>query len=122
MVSTPGQITDDTPSLPMTQTTVNKPSAMKSISLFTNIFDVKKRTAMHSVGATKCNTEPLNLDVACGKLNRERKYNITKQIQRKLYTWITRHPQVVQSLIFNDCLKMIFDDHTEPKMVPKCLL
>ena len=39
-----------------------------------------------------------------------------------IYTWIKRHPQVVQSPISNDCLKLIFDDQTEPQLVPKLLL
>ena len=33
-----------------------------------------------------------------------------------------RHPQVVQSPISNDCLKVIFDDQTEPQLVTKLLL
>ena len=37
----------------MTQTTVKKQSASKSLDLFTNIFDVKKKTAKRPVGATK---------------------------------------------------------------------
>ena len=49
MVSTPEEITDDSTSLPMTQTKVKKPSAWKSLCLFTNIFDVKKRTAIRLV-------------------------------------------------------------------------
>ena len=39
-----------------------------------------------------------------------------------MYAWITCHPQVVQSPIPNDCLKVMFDDHTEPQLVPKLLL
>ena len=39
-----------------------------------------------------------------------------------MYTWTTRHPQVVQSPIFNDCLKVILDDQTELQIVPKLLL
>ena len=39
-----------------------------------------------------------------------------------MYVWITCHPQVVQSPISNDCLKVIFDDQTEPQLVPKQLL
>ena len=31
------------------------------------------------------------------------------------------HPQVVQSQIFNDCLKVKIDDHSEPQLVPKTL-
>ena len=32
------------------------------------------------------------------------------------------HPQVVQSPIVNYCLKVKIDGHTEPQLVPKCLL
>ena len=66
MVSTPEEITDDSPSFYMTQTTVKKPSARKSLRLFTNIFDVKNRTFVRHVGAVNKNAEPLNLYVACG--------------------------------------------------------
>ena len=39
-----------------------------------------------------------------------------------MYAWITRHSKVVQSPISNDCLKVMFDDQTEPQLVPKLLL
>ena len=39
-----------------------------------------------------------------------------------MYAWITRHPQVFQSPISNDCLKVMFDDQTEPQLVLKLLL
>ena len=39
-----------------------------------------------------------------------------------MYAWITRHPQVVPSPISNCCLKVMFDDQTEPQLVPKLLL
>ena len=32
------------------------------------------------------------------------------------------HPQVVQSPMVNDCLKVKFDGHTEPQWFPKHLL
>ena len=47
---------------------------------------------------------------------------INDQIKRNVYTWITRHTQVVQSPIYNYCLKFLLDDHTEPQLVPKLLL
>ena len=47
---------------------------------------------------------------------------INEQIKSNLYTWITRHPQVVQSPISNDCIKVMFDDQTETQLVPKLLL
>ena len=53
MVSTPEEITDYSPSLPMTSTPVKKTSASKSLCLFTNIFDVKKKTAKFRVVAAK---------------------------------------------------------------------
>ena len=39
-----------------------------------------------------------------------------------MYTWITRHPQVVQSPISNDCLKVMLYYQSEPQLVPKLLL
>ena len=45
-----------------------------------------------------------------------------EQIKRNLYTWITRHLQVVPSPISNDCLKVLLDDQIEPQIVPKLLL
>ena len=53
MVSNPEGKPDDSPSLHMTQTKVKKPSARKSLCLFTNIFDVKKKIAKCRIGAAK---------------------------------------------------------------------
>ena len=39
-----------------------------------------------------------------------------------MYAWITCNPQVIQSPIYNYCLKVMFDDQTEPQLVPKLLL
>ena len=47
---------------------------------------------------------------------------IIDQIKRNLYTWITRHPQVFQSPISNDCLKVVLYDQTETQLVPKLSL
>ena len=56
------------------------------------------------------------------KKNKKGHSKINEQIKRNLYTWITRHPQVVQSPISNDGLKMTLYDQTEPTLVPKLLL
>ena len=56
------------------------------------------------------------------KSKRKGHAKITEQIKRNLYTWITRHPQVGQSPISNDCLKVVLYDQTEPTLVPKVLL
>ena len=47
---------------------------------------------------------------------------INEQIKCNLYIWITRPPQVVQSPISYNCLKVMFDDETEPQLVPKFLM
>ena len=47
---------------------------------------------------------------------------INEQIKRNLYTWITRHPQVVQSPISNDCIIVVLYDQIEPQIVQKLLL
>ena len=39
-----------------------------------------------------------------------------------MYDWLTRHPQVVKSLISNDFLKVMFDNQTETQLVSKLLL
>ena len=60
--------------------------------------------------------------MAFGKRKKGKGYSkINDQMKRNLYNWITRHPQVVQSPISNDSLKVIFDDQTEPQLVPKLL-
>ena len=53
------------------------------------------------------------------KTKRKGHSKINEQIKRNVYTWITRHPQVVQFPISNDCLKVMLDDQTEPQLVPK---
>ena len=47
---------------------------------------------------------------------------INDQIKHNMFVWITCHPQVFQSPISNYCLKVMFDDQTEPQLVPKLLM
>ena len=56
------------------------------------------------------------------KIKRKGHSKINEQIKRNIYAWITRHPQVVQSPISNDCLKVMLYDQTEPQLAPKFLL
>ena len=52
ILSTPDGVIDNSLNFPMTSTPVRKPSAMKSLCLFTNILDVKPKTAkFHFVAA-----------------------------------------------------------------------
>ena len=88
MFSTQEEITDGSPILPMTQTTFKKPSARKSLRLFTNIFDVKKRTAIRHVGAAKSKRRSIKYGCGLWKNITKRKVRskINDQIKRKLYT------------------------------------
>ena len=53
MVSTPEEVTYDSPNVPITPTPVKKPSASKSLCLFTNILNFNKKTAKGLIGAEK---------------------------------------------------------------------
>ena len=53
ILSTVEGFTDNSTNVPMTSTLFKKPNARKSLCLFTNIFDVKKKTVKHFFGAAK---------------------------------------------------------------------
>ena len=61
MVYNPQEVTDDKPSLPMTSTTVKKPSDRKSRCLFTNLFDGKNKTAKCCVRSEKSNRRAMKV-------------------------------------------------------------
>ena len=112
MVLTPEEVTYDIPNVPMTSTPVKKTSASKSQCLFTNIFDVKKKTAKRRIGATESKLRAMKVVNSLGtnKTKLKGHSKINEQIKLNLHSWITRHPQVFQSPIYNDCLKVMFDD------------
>ena len=124
MVSTPEVFNDESPIYPMISTPVNKSSARKSLCLFTNILDVKKRTATRQVGADKSKSKEIKFRNTPWALKQKRKgdLNINDQIKKSLYNCIMHHPQVVQSPIVNDFLKVKLDGHTKPHLVPKLVL
>ena len=64
----PEGVTDNIPNVHMTSTSVKKPSAMKSLCLFTNILDIKPKTEKRRVVAENLNAEPLKLVIACGSI------------------------------------------------------
>ena len=124
MVSTPEVFTDNSPISPMTSTPVKKPSAQKSLCMFTNILEVKKKTAYRRVGAAKYKRKEIKIGNKPWELKQNKKGNseIDEQIKKYFLNWIMYHPQVVQSTIVNDCMKVKIDGNTEPQLVPKFLL
>ena len=124
MVYTTEEFTDDSPSLNMTLTTVKKPSARRSLCLFTNIFDVKKKTEKRCVGDAKSKRRAIKFgnSLWTNKTKRKGHSKINDQIKLNIYAWLTRNTQVVQSPTSNGCLKVMFDDQTEPQLVPELLI
>ena len=53
MVSNPEGVTDNSPNVPLTSTPVKKPSAGKSLYLFTNILDIKSKTVQRRIVAAE---------------------------------------------------------------------
>ena len=124
ILSTPEGFTDNSPNVHMASKPVKKPSARKSLCLFTNILDVKPTTAKRRFVAAELKRKSMKVcnSLWTNKKNRKGHSKITEHIKSNLYTCITRHPQVVQSPISNDCLKVVLYDQTEPTLVPKLLL
>ena len=108
----------------MKSTPVKKPSARKSLCLFTNILDVKPKTAKRCFVASKSKFKAMKVgnSLWTKKTKLKGHSKINQQIKRNLYVWITQYPQVVQSPISNDCLKVMLNDLTEPQLDPKFLL
>ena len=81
-----------------TSSQVKKPSASKSLCLFTNIFDVKPKTAKRRFVAEKSRRKAMKVgnSLWTKKTKRNGHSKINEQIKLNLYTWITRHPQVVK--------------------------
>ena len=92
--------------------------------LFTNILDVKQKTAKRCIVDTKSKRRAMKVGTSLWTKKTKRKghLKINENIKRNMYAWITRNTQVVQSPISNDCLKVMFDDQTQPQLVPKLLL
>ena len=124
MVSTPEGFNNNSPRSPMKPTPVKKLSATKSLCIFTNILYVKNKTATPRVGYSKSKHKAIKYGTTLWVLKPKQKLNskINYQIKKYLYNWIMHHPQVVPSPIFNDCLKVNIDGHSEPQLVPKLLL
>ena len=119
MVYTPEGFTENSTRLPMTPTQVKKPSARKSMCIFTNILYVKKKTIIRRDGAAKSNQKLTKAGTTLWAKKTKQKLNskINDQIKKFM-----RHPQVVQSPISIDFLKVSIGGTTRPQIVPKLLL
>ena len=91
--------------------------------MFTNVLEVKKN-AYRRFGAAKSKHKAIKFGNTPWELKQKQKGHskISEEIKKYLYNWIMHHPQVVQSPISNDSLKVKIDGYTEPQLVPKILL
>ena len=87
MVSTPEVVTDNIPNMPIASTPVKKPSASKSLCLFTNILDVKTKTAKRRVLAAKSKLRSMKVGTIqwTKKIKRKGHSEINDKIKRNLY-------------------------------------
>ena len=120
MVYTPKGFTNNSPRSPMNPTPVKKPSARKSLCLFTNMVNVKNKTATSQVRASKSKSKEIKARTTPWALKSNRKLNskTNDQIKKYLYNWIMHHQQVVHSPIFNNFMKLNVDGHTILQIVP----
>ena len=98
IISNPEGFTDNSLNVHMTSSPFKKPSARKSLYLFTKILDVKPTTPKCRFVAAKYRRKAMKV---CNRLwTKKPKWKghskINDQIKRNLYTWITRHPQFFQ--------------------------
>ena len=79
MVSTPEGFTDNSPRSPIVPTPVNKPSARKSLCLFTNILDVEKKTATRQVRDAKPKRKLIKYETTPWALEQKTKRKLKNQ-------------------------------------------
>ena len=65
--------------------------------MFTNILEVKKKTAYRQVGSAKSKRKAIKFGntPSVSKKNRKGNLNVYEYINISLYNWIMYHPQVV---------------------------
>ena len=73
MVSTPEGVTDNSPNVPMASTPVKKPSARKSLCLFTNILNVRQKTAKLCIVSEKSKHRAIKVGNKLWTNNKKRK-------------------------------------------------
>ena len=87
IVSSTEVVIDNSPNVPMTSTPVKKTSARKSLCLFTNILNVKQKTAKRRIGATKykCRAMKVCNSLCKNKTNIKGHSKINEHIKRNMY-------------------------------------
>ena len=82
----------------MTKTIVKNQVLENLLYLFTNIFDVRKKTAERRVGAAESKRRSMKFGntLWTNKTKRKGHSQINEKIKRNMYAWITRYIQFFQ--------------------------
>ena len=75
------------------------------------MLDLKHKNVVFLDAKPKRKAMKVDTSLWTNKIKRKGRSKINENIKHNLYAFITRHPQVVQSPISNDCLKVLLDDH-----------
>ena len=75
MISTPEGFTYNIRRYPMNQTPVNKPSTRKSLRIFTNILDVKNKTAIYQVRDSNSKRKAIKVGSTIWAMKTKRRVN-----------------------------------------------
>ena len=96
----------------------------KSLCQFSKTLDVKPKTDVCRLCASKSNHKiSIPGSMLWSIITKRRSYkNINECVKRSLCNWIIRHPQVVQSPIYNYCIKISIYGQAEPQLFPRFLL
>ena len=94
MISTPEIYTENSPILPGPSMIIRKTSARKSLRLFTEVLDAKKKTSFHRVGAAKSNhKEIIVISMLWSSITKRRGHTkINERVKKYFYNWILQHP------------------------------
>ena len=97
MVYTPKGFTNNITIYPRTSSPVNKPSARKSLCMFTNVLDVNNKNSYRWVEAAKYMRKAIKFGNTPWALKKKRRGHskISEEIKKSPYNWIMNHPQVV---------------------------
>ena len=96
IVSTLEVLTDNSPNVPMTSIPVKKPSARKSLCLFTDILDVIPKTTKRRIVAEKYKRRAIKVgNILWTKKTKRKGHSKINERKKNMYTWITHHNQVV---------------------------
>ena len=124
MFSTPELFTDNSPILPIQYVIIKNHSARKPLYQFSEELYVKLRT----FGSRLCADISKQKAIRAGSIlwssitKRQGHSKINQQVKKTPYNWSIQCPQVVQSPIPNDCLRLSTEGQTETQLVPECLL